>query len=758
MSERPTDDRRWVRTVWHYVRPDSQSILAVMALLVSTSLVAAATPWPVTLVVDSVLGSEPVPGIWGWTLSLPGAEQPLTYVAWMGVAVVVLFIIQQALATARAAIEATAGNRIVYRIGGAIFDRIQQVPLTHHVNWPVGDLMNRIKTDATCGRDLAFHMITPATAAVVTVVTTSVVMVIVEPVLWLVAIASALPSAVAGPIGSRPLMRLQTENAEVDAERQAAVEQALTALPSVQVLGAEPIVERRYHQLADRLVGVRKRLALTEGVFGLVVDILFGASSATFLLVGGWMVLDGRLTLGRLLVFIAYVDTLHAPLQTLLHLTTTYAGASAQARRVLDVLDVEPLSAAVPELGGVGVGGVGDELPGHVTGGARIEFNNITFGYTNNQPILQNLNLTIEPGELIGLTGPSGSGKSTLIGLIPRLYDPWSGTITINNHNINTLNPTTLRNNIAVVLQEPFLFPVSIADNIAFGNPNATTQQIQHAAEQAGVTTFTNNLPNKLNTIIGERGTSLSGGERQRVAIARALVRNAPIVILDEPTSALDNNTETAVMNAIQNLAKGRTTILITHRPTTLTHTTRTINITQPHTTHPPTQPPTTQTIDHLLNTLGTPNPQQPQSESLPAAAMGWASATRRFVVDRSDIEVRVDQQSYYFTTDDSPVSIGRMIDNDVRIKGGDISRRHLELTWSNLGWATHDVSRNGSYDGLGRPMARTTLLTGQLRMHLGSLEENLVTVRLVPPGTKDLLASSGRRRRAKNDQASSRH
>ncbi len=576
-------------------------------------------PWPMKLLADSALGEEPIPDWLRSSLDVVGlADDPrsLVLVAALGV----LFVI---LANAIPGLLlswqwAATGESLTRDLSTDMLGRQLRAPLAHQSDEAVGESMTKINGDSYAIYTLTNLTLIAPGREILTLVSMAALAWTLSPSLTAVAFV-AIPVLVvlAESLGRRVRIRSEARR-ELEGRFASMIQQTLAAMAVVQAFGlSHP--GRRFRALADEGVGLARRETITQNAFGAINGLVLAASSGLVLVLGGRSVLQGTMTLGSLLVFLGYVTSIRQSVMALLGLWRSRQTVDPSVQRIGEVLSLPSIQShpIQSQVGGVGVGevevgGVGDELPGHVTGGARIEFNNITFGYTNNQPILQNLNLTIEPGELIGLTGPSGSGKSTLIGLIPRLYDPWSGTITINNHNINTLNPTTLRNNIAVVLQEPFLFPVSIADNIAFGNPNATTQQIQHAAEQAGVTTFTNNLPNKLNTIIGERGTSLSGGERQRVAIARALVRNAPIVILDEPTSALDNNTETAVMNAIQNLAKGRTTILITHRPTTLTHTTRTINITQPHTTHPPTQPPTTQTIDHLLNTLGTPNPQQP--------------------------------------------------------------------------------------------------------------------------------------------------
>jgi ATP-binding cassette, subfamily B, bacterial len=206
-----------------------------------------------------------------------------------------------------------------------------------------------------------------------------------------------------------------------------------------------------------------------------------------------------------------------------------------------------------------------------------VQIENVTFGYETNRPVLRDINLTIEPGETVALVGATGAGKSTLVSLVPRFFDPWQGRVLVDGHDVRDVQLKSLRQNIAVVLQEPFLFPLSVAENIAYGRPHATLAEIEAAALDANAHDFIARLPQGYHTVIGERGATLSGGERQRLSIARALLKNAPILILDEPTSALDAESESLLLEALSRLTQGRSTFIIAHRLSTIRRATRII-------------------------------------------------------------------------------------------------------------------------------------------------------------------------------------
>ena len=268
--------------------------------------------------------------------------------------------------------------------------------------------------------------------------------------------------------------------------------------------------------------------------------------------------LAGTLSLGVLLVFIAYLVMLYQPLESLTYTAWAMEGATAGARRCFEILDSRDDVVDSP-----------NAIAIEKTNGA-ISFQKVSFGYASGREILSNVNLEIAPNQIIALVGGTGAGKSTLLSLVPRFYDPTAGGLTLDGRDIREITKKSLRQHIAIVLQDTLLFSTTVRENIAYGRPDATDVEIREAARRAQADEFISQLPNGYESEVGERGGHLSVGQRQRIGIARAFLKNAPILLLDEPTSALDPTTESAIMETIKDLMRGRTTIIITHRIATI--------------------------------------------------------------------------------------------------------------------------------------------------------------------------------------------
>ncbi|MFM8458903.1 MAG: ABC transporter ATP-binding protein, partial [Chthoniobacterales bacterium] len=276
--------------------------------------------------------------------------------------------------------------------------------------------------------------------------------------------------------------------------------------------------------------------------------------TAVLYYVGSLHVLQGKLTLGDLLVFASYLLMLYAPLEQLTYTAWAMEGAAAGAKRCFDVLDREDDVRDAPHAKALG------EVRGD------IKFTNVDFGYDDARQILHGVSLEIKPGETIAIVGGTGAGKSTLLSLVPRFYDPTNGEVTVDGQDLRGLKKKSLRGNISMVLQDTLLFSTTVRENIAYGRPDATEEEIIEAAKRAQAYDFIMRMPEGFSSQVGERGGHLSVGQRQRIGIARAFLKNAPILLLDEPTSALDATTEKAVMETIAELMQGRTTLMVTHR------------------------------------------------------------------------------------------------------------------------------------------------------------------------------------------------
>jgi ABC-type multidrug transport system fused ATPase/permease subunit len=329
----------------------------------------------------------------------------------------------------------------------------------------------------------------------------------------------------------------------------------MSSIRVVKAFGRERFEAERFEEQSGEMLEAGLKVARLEARFSWVLNIVTALSLAAMVGFGAYEVLLGALSVGTLVVFTQYMHDLQGPLTSLSRLSTKLAKASVRAERLAEVLNEQP---TVEER-------VGSKPAPKFRG--QIQFDHVSFCYGPGQYVLRDINFTIEPGESIAIVGATGAGKSTLVGLILRLYNPSEGSVRIDGHDIREYTLDSSINQTSVVLQESVLFRTSIRENIAYGRPTATFREIQEAARMAHCDEFIRKLPEGFDTVIGERGTTLSGGQRQRIAIARALIRDAPILILDEPTTGLDPESEAIVMSAVEELMRGRTTIMITHKP-----------------------------------------------------------------------------------------------------------------------------------------------------------------------------------------------
>jgi ATP-binding cassette subfamily B protein/subfamily B ATP-binding cassette protein MsbA len=374
-----------------------------------------------------------------------------------------------------------------------------------------------------------------------------------------------LASLVAAPLmaGLNLLLGRRTRDAsratrEAESRMQAHVHQTLTGIDVVQAFAREDYEYDRFRDFAQEAVNAERRGAWVGSLSDLVTGIVVTCGTGVVLFIGSRRVLAGAMSVGSLLVFLAYLVALYDQMKAIIGAYRSLQGLGGQIDRVLDVLDTErDLTERNAPIKVKDVCG-------------EIAFENVSFGHVLGTPTLQDIDLHVRPGETVAIVGPTGAGKSTLVSLIPRFCDPWWGRIMLDGRDLCDLSLQALREHVSIVLQDAFLFPISIAENIAYGRPDASRDEIEAAARAARADDFIRSLPHGYNTLIGERGATLSGGERQRLNIARAILKDAPILILDEPTSALDAETEALLVEAIETLTQGRTTFIIAHRLSTI--------------------------------------------------------------------------------------------------------------------------------------------------------------------------------------------
>jgi ATP-binding cassette subfamily B protein/subfamily B ATP-binding cassette protein MsbA len=552
----------WWQRIAPYAVPHSRGLLATLLLTLAIVGIDSLKPWPLKLIADNVLTRRPLPHSIAWLSSLPGADTPGGLLVWLACTTVFLFILSWTSRMLRGYLQIGIGARMSYGLGASLFDHLQRLSLRFHGRRPTGDLVQRINTDCGCVRDLIFSVTVPILTSVLSLVAMFVIMCELD---WQIAVVASLAAPALGlviKIFSQPMTARRYDQSVLEGETMGMAEQTLSALPVVQAFGAEPLEDRRFADLTRRSATAFLRTVQAELKFQVSTNAVTAVGTAAVMALGGFHVLENRLSVGGLLVLLSYVSALYAPMETLAWVSVGYASASARARRVLEILDlsqeVRDLPGAKPVRGRFG------EEPGHV------RLDDVSFSYEPGTPVLKNVSLEARPGEIVALVGATGAGKSTLASLLLRFFDPESGRITLDGVDLRELQLASLRAQIAIVLQDTFLLPITVAENIAYGRPGATRAEIVQAAEAANAANFIRALPQGYETVLGERGATLSGGERQRLGIARALLKNAPILILDEPTSSLDTGTEAQILEALDRLLKGRTTFIIAHRLSTI--------------------------------------------------------------------------------------------------------------------------------------------------------------------------------------------
>jgi ATP-binding cassette subfamily B protein/subfamily B ATP-binding cassette protein MsbA len=544
-----------------YALPHWGGLAVVIALMMATVGLDALGPWPLKLLVDNVLGGVPLPDSVSWLSALPGGGSSMAHVAWLAVGTILLFLASHVVQMVRSYVETGVGNRMAYDLGADLFEHLQHLSLRFHGRHATGDLLRRVTSDSGCVKQLVIGALAPMVNAVLSLVTLFLVMWHMDAPLSVMAILVAPPLGLLIRIFARPMAERTYDQQQMEGQMMALTEQTLSSLPVVQAFGREDDEERRFRVLSSRTLQAYLRAVVAQLQFKAGVGGVMAVGTAVLMGIGGIHVLRGSLSVGGLLVFLSYLASLYAPMTTLAYLSSGFAAAAGGAKRVLEIMgkrrEVEDRPGARP-------------LPASSAKGRRIAMENVTFGYERTQPVLRQVTLEVQPGEVVALVGPTGVGKTTLVSLIPRFFDPWEGRVTVDGVDVRDVLLSSLRAEVALVLQDPFLLPLSVAENVAYGRPEASRDEIRRAAALARADAFIRNLPQGYDTVIGEGGATLSGGERQRLAIARALLKDASVLILDEPTASLDAGTETELLDALERLMEGRTTFVIAHRLSTV--------------------------------------------------------------------------------------------------------------------------------------------------------------------------------------------
>jgi ATP-binding cassette, subfamily B, bacterial len=581
-----------------FFRPERARIVGVLALMLAGIGANLLKPWPMAVLVDSVLGSKALPAaLQSWSGDKAGL------IALLAGATVLLHLLQGGLNATQNFLAISVGLRGLRRVRNEVFGWLQRLSLRFHQGRNTGDLIHRAAWDTFSFQTLFQQGMMTSASAALSFGLMVIVMAQLNGRLTLIALATVpLLLLVIRTFGKR--MTEQGASAQqADSQVTSLVQQNIAALPLVQSYTRED--HEAAHFSTHTELAQERRLAQHgwEVAYWFAITAVFGGGTAGILWLGANEVLRGTATLGELLIFLTYLGQFYEPLNQLSHVGATVSNASVGAKRVFEILDtpeevkdaagarevrnqklevrsqgadaaLASTSAAfsLPPTGGEG-GGEGATRADktnvlHLKG--ELTFNSVAFRYSDDREILRDLSFTLAPGQSAAIIGPSGVGKTTLLNLVPRFFDPTSGSIQLDSADLRSLRVRDLRAHVAIVLQEPILLPTSIAENIAYGRPGATRAEIEAAAKAANAHTYIEKLPQKYDTLVGDGAARLSVGERQRLNLARAFLKDAPILLLDEPTSALDAESEALVVESLKRLMRGRTTLIVAHRLSTI--------------------------------------------------------------------------------------------------------------------------------------------------------------------------------------------
>ena len=532
---------RMLRRILGYARPHWRRLVAALVLSLLGAGITLVIPLGLRALLDAVFQNGDRSLLDTLALSLLG-----------------LFVVQTALSFAGSYLLAWVGERIIADLRQAIYTHLHRLGLRFFTGGRIGEITSRLTNDVGKLQTAATNDLSQLLTQSLTLAGSVALMLILNwrlsLVVFVIVPAVTLMSRYFGRIVRAYARAIQDRLADTTA----IAEEALTAVRVVKAFAREDYETTRYGAAIEDLFGTARRQALISAAFWSGVGLVFFSGLVAIFWYGGIEVLAGRLTAGDLVAFIFYAFTIAQSVGVLSRLYTSYSSAAGASERVFELLDTEPEIADTP----------GAPILPPIEG--RVTFEDVTFGYDPERPVLRDLTFDVAPGQTVALVGPSGAGKTTLVNLIPRFYDPDAGRILLDGSDIQNVQVLSVRRQVGLVSQEIQLFGTSIGENIRYGRLDATEDEVRAAAEAANAAGFIEALPDGYATEVGERGVKLSGGQRQRLAIARALLKDPRILLLDEATSALDAESEALVQDALARLLEGRTAFVIAHRLATV--------------------------------------------------------------------------------------------------------------------------------------------------------------------------------------------
>jgi ATP-binding cassette, subfamily B, bacterial len=538
------------------LRPYWRLLILAFIAMVAEGAMDLAEPWPLKVIFDYVLGSKRVPQ---WLARWIGdGHDPLAVLNVAAVTVVVIAAIGALSSYTQKYLSTTVGKRVGYDLRRMLYHHVQRLSLSFYEQRRTGDMVVRLTSDIDAAEDFISSAVLGIVLNLLTLIGMTAVMFYLDWRFSLIGLSVAPVLFVTVYRLTRRIKRATRAVKQNESDLASVVQESIASARVVKAFAREDLEEQRLDRESRENVDLSLQARSVKARLAPLVDIIVAIGTCLVLWFGVRLVLAGTLTSGALLVFVIYLGKMYKPMKDLSKLTDTWSKAAVGFERIGEILHVERQVADRP-----------GARPAPALRG-RIEFSHVCFGYTPQQAVLTDLSMVVEPGQRVALVGLTGSGKSTLIGLIARMYDPIAGAVIVDGRDVRDYTLESLRRQVSFVLQDSVLFHGSIADNIAYGKPGATREEVIRAARLANAEEFITRMPAGYDTIVGERGETLSGGQRQRIAIARAIVRDAPILLLDEPTAALDAESEALIFDALSRLMANRTSITIAHRLATV--------------------------------------------------------------------------------------------------------------------------------------------------------------------------------------------
>jgi len=553
----PPGKSNWLQMV-ELLRPHWVALSFAMLAVIGETFTDLLEPWPLKIIVDNLLQSKPLPHWLAGIVSQIAGENKLAVLNFAVLAVAVIAIVGAISSYTEKYLTTSVGQWVMHDLRRTLYQHIHHLSLAEHDEKRTGDLISRVTSDIQAVQDFITSALLGMLVNVLTIAGMAAWMFYRNWRFALIALSIVPALFLVVFIFTKRIRKASRAMRQKEGELANMVQEVFSSIRVVKAFSREEYEQRRFEDQSLENVQTALDARSVKAKLSPIVEVLAAVGTCLVLGYGARLALTGQLTAGDLILYLAYLGKMYKPMRDLSKMGDTVSKAAVSYERIQDVLNT--------------VSNVRDSAGArrapHFKG--KLEFDRVSFSYTPDHPILNEISFEIEPGQVAAFVGPSGAGKSTIVSLIPRFYDPTSGHVKIDGSDVRLYTLQSLREQMSFVLQDTVLFRAPVWQNIAYGKPEARRDEIIRAAEMANARDFIEKMPDGFDTMVGERGVSLSGGQRQRVAIARAIIRNTPILLLDEPTSGLDAESEQVVFEALGRLMEGRTCVVIAHHLATI--------------------------------------------------------------------------------------------------------------------------------------------------------------------------------------------